>query len=222
MSGDPFPSPSADGSAPAPSSPASVLRARDIRYVRDGRAILDGVSFDAAPGTVTAIVGPSGSGKSSLLAIVAGLESPDGGSVENPFGADRTALVLQAYGLVSLLTAAENVEMALQASPGLSRRRIRRRAAAALDSVGLAPVADHLTEALSGGQQQRVAIARALVVNPRLLLADEFTAELDPSSRERIDGMVRGLARDGATVIVATHDPLIAAAADHVVDLRAL
>ncbi|RKR73992.1 ABC transporter ATP-binding protein [Frondihabitans australicus] len=199
----------------------SVLLASGIRYVRDGRAILDDVSLWAPPGAVTAVIGPSGSGKSSLLAILAGLEQPDAGTVTNPFEASRTALILQAYGLVSLLTASENVEMALQADAGLSRRRIRRRAAAALAEVGLEPVADHLTEALSGGQQQRVAIARALVVAPRLLIADEFTAELDPVSRGRVDGMVRGLARGGATVVIATHDPAIAAAADHVLDLGA-
>lgn len=195
------------------------LVASEISYQRDGRSILDRVSVTALPGTVTAIIGPSGSGKSTLLAILAALDEPDSGTVSSPFVADETAVILQAYGLVSLLTAAENVEIALQSDARCGRREIRNRAADALDSVGLATVANHLTETLSGGQQQRVAIARALVTRPRLLIADEFSAELDRGTRDCVNELIQLVARGGGTVIVATHDADLAVTADQTLDL---
>jgi putative ABC transport system ATP-binding protein len=193
------------------------LVATGVSYARDGRQILAEVNVAAYPGEPLAVTGPSGSGKSTLLALLAGLEPPDAGTVTvdgRPVGRgvpDGFGLVLQGYGLVSVLTAAENVEVALQGR-GLSRDEVRDRAAAALAEVGLEGVADHLVEQLSGGQQQRVAVARALVVDPAVLLADEFTAELDADSRTRILALVLGVARRGALVVVATHDPEVAQA----------
>jgi len=186
-----------------------------LSYARDGRVILDAVTLAAFAGEPVAVTGPSGSGKSTLLALLAGLEPPDAGTVQvdgrRVDGAvpDGFGLVLQGYGLVAVLTAAENVEVALQGR-GLSRDEVRDRAAAALSEVGLDGVADHLVEQLSGGQQQRVAVARALAVDPAVLLADEFTAELDPESRTRILALVLGAARRGVLVVVATHDPEVA------------
>ncbi len=164
-------------------------------------------------------MGPSGSGKSSLLAILAGLEHPDAGCVRRPAG--QLALVLQAYGLASLLTAAENVEVALQAHATVSTTvsTIRRAAAAALDSVALTQYADHLVEELSGGQQQRVAIARALASMPQILFADEFTAELDHETKETALILILGVARRGGITVIATHDPEVAARCDTVVHL---
>jgi putative ABC transport system ATP-binding protein len=188
-----------------------------LSYARDGRQILSDVSVAAYPGEPVAVTGPSGSGKSTLLALLAGLEPPDAGTVHvdgRPLGSDVPdgfGLVLQGYGLVSVLTAAENVEVALQGR-GLTREEVRDRAAACLAEVGLEAVADHLVEQLSGGQQQRVAVARALVVDPSVLLADEFTAELDAQARTRILALVLGAARRGAVVVVATHDPQVAQA----------
>jgi putative ABC transport system ATP-binding protein len=197
------------------------LVATGISYARAGRVILDDVSIRARAGQVTGLVGPSGSGKTSLLAILAGLEQPDAGSVERPGSVDDLGLVLQAYGLASLLTAAENVEMPLQTGRhgALGPAAIRARAADALELVDLGAVAGHLTEELSGGQQQRVAIARAVVTEPRILLADEFTAELDHASRERAVELVFRTARRGGIVVIATHDPGIVAQCDHVVYL---
>ena len=129
----------------------------------------------------------------------------------------------QSFGLLSLLTAAENVELALQ---GLDRRRrpargrLREAARDALDTVGLSTRADNLVEELSGGEQQRVALARALVTSPDLLLADEPTAQLDPANRERVTELLLGLARSGATVVIATHDDDLSSRCTAVITLR--
>ena len=140
------------------------IRLTGIRFARGGRTIFDGLDLTIPPGRSTALVAPSGAGKSTLLALIAGLVEPDAGHVSTPFTAAETGLVLQAYGLAGLLTAAENIEVALQARRGLRRAEIRRRAAQVLEQVHLTAVADHLVEELSGGQQQRVAVARALAV----------------------------------------------------------
>ena len=197
--------------------------ADSVNYVRGGVTILDDVSVEAYRGQVLAIMGPSGSGKSSLLALLAGLERPDSGAVQvgdRPVDGvpDDFGVVLQGYGLVNLLTAAENVEIPLQAR-GVPAVAARARAAAALARVGLAHVADHLVEELSGGQQQRVAIARAFVVEPTVLIADEMTAELDTGTKDVIAGLVLALAADGAAVVLATHDPELAARCHRVVRL---
>jgi ABC-type lipoprotein export system ATPase subunit len=203
-------------------APAGPLVADRVGYRRGGRTILDAVSLTARPGESLAVVGPSGSGKSSLLALLAGLESPDSGTVRRePLDAPM-GLILQAYGLCGLLTAAENVEIALQrqvAAGTLTRDEVQRRAAAALGAVGLEQVAEHLVEELSGGQQQRVAIARALVDDPQIVLADEFTAELDHDSKQRVLERVLAVTDRGGIVVIATHDPQIAARCRHVLRL---
>jgi ABC-type lipoprotein export system ATPase subunit len=187
-----------------------------VQYVRGGRTILDDVSVSAYPYEVLAITGPSGSGKSSLLALLAGLEPPDAGAIERSIPAhgegvpDGYGLVLQGYGLVSVLSAAENIEIVLQARR-TKAADLRDRTEDLLSALGLAEVGDHLVEQLSGGQQQRVAIARALVTEPTVLLADELTAELDHASRERVLALVFDLAERGATVVICTHDPELAA-----------
>jgi predicted ABC-type transport system involved in lysophospholipase L1 biosynthesis ATPase subunit len=210
--------------ADAVAIPADALVVDAVSYARNGRTILDHVSVVATPGSSLAVVGPSGSGKSSLLALMAVLERPDSGTVRhdpNGGAAAVTGLILQGYGLVSVLTAAENVEVPLQAGAAgpLTRSEVRARAATALDSVGLTAVADHLIEELSGGQQQRVAIARALVLEPTVLFADELTAELDHEWKDHVVDLVLGVARGGGTVVLATHDLEIAARCDRVVRL---
>jgi ABC-type lipoprotein export system ATPase subunit len=130
----------------------------------------------------------------------------------------EVGLVLQGHGLVSLLTAAENVALPLQAPgrPRTPRAEIRSRVQEALAEVGLGPVADHLVEALSGGQQQRVAVARALVTGPSLLIADEPTAALDAENREHVADLLFALPARGTAVVIATHDTTLAARADRV------
>jgi putative ABC transport system ATP-binding protein len=207
----------------AASGPPTLVADR-VSYRRGGRTVLDEVSVNAYPGEVLAITGPSGSGKSSLLALLAGLEPPDDGTVSRvgpqPEGTVPAGygLVLQGYGLVSVLSAAENVEVVLQGQ-GMERHDILDRAEDALAVLGLEDVADHLVEQLSGGQQQRVAIARALVIEPAVLLADELTAELDHASRLRVLDRVFALAEKGSTVVICTHDPDVAARCHRQIEL---
>lgn len=198
------------------------VTATDLCFRRVGRAIVDHVSLTAHPGQLLGITGPSGSGKSSLLALLAGLDQPDSGTVQRDPPNARIGLVLQSYGLANLLTAAENVEIALQphlAAGTVSRVELRRRAAAQLDAVGLTEVSDHLVEELSGGQQQRVAVARALVTRPDILIADEFAAELDHHAKQTVLNLVLDHAHNGGIAVLATHDAAIADRCDHVVHL---
>ncbi len=129
------------------------------------------------------------------------------------------AVVLQNYGLVSLLTAAENIEVALRAQGQTPAESIPA-ARSALAQVGLEPQADQLVEELSGGQQQRTAVARALALRPQLLIADEPTAELDANSRANVLARMFGVARDGGALILATHDPEVAERCDNVLELH--
>ncbi len=186
-----------------------------------GRDIIVAFSLEVAPGERVALMGPSGSGKTTLLTTLAGLLPPAAGRVlvgGGPVGErrDRVALVFQSYGLLSLLTAAENVEVALRAA-GCSPAEAMGRAAAVLRRLKVDAFADHLVEELSGGQQQRVAVARALALRPEVLLADEPTAEQDPGHREIVLEELMGVA---ATLIVATHDPDVAKLCDRIVELR--
>jgi putative ABC transport system ATP-binding protein len=199
-----------DPPARRPLAPGPVI-ADAVSYARNGRSILDTVSVLVPPGESLAVVGPSGSGKSSLLALLAGLERPDSGAVRRT--AARAGLILQGYGLVSVLTAAENVEVPLQAGVrgDLAAPAVRAAAADVLDSVGLTPVTDHLIEELSGGQQQRVAIARALAIDPDVVFADEVTAELDHEWKEQVVELLLDVAQRGGIVVLATHDLEIAA-----------
>lgn len=205
-----------------------VLAGTGLRYAVGDRTILDGVSVNASSGRVLAVRGPSGSGKSSLLAMLGGLIAPSAGTVTldgAPVGPDsdlalrrRFGLVLQGYGLVAALTARENIAVVLQAA-GVPRSEVRARVDAVLEGVGLAPVADHLVEDLSGGQQQRVAVARALVTAADVLLADEPTAELDADNRGLIVSLLVERARAGAVVLIASHDPDVVDVCDDVLDL---
>jgi ABC-type lipoprotein export system ATPase subunit len=206
----------------------AALTGTDLGYAVGGRTILKGISVTAAAGRALAVRGPSGSGKSSLLALLAGLTAPSAGTVmigdavvapDSDLGLRRRfGLVLQGYGLVAALSAHENVAVVLQAA-GVPRDEVSSRVESVLERVGLGLVAEHLVEDLSGGQQQRVAVARALVTGAEVLLADEPTAQLDAENRGLIVGLLLERARAGAVVVIASHDPDVVAACDDVLDL---
>jgi putative ABC transport system ATP-binding protein len=195
---------------------------------------LRGVDLDVAPGEFVALTGASGSGKSTLLHLAAGLDRPTAGTVRlggidlARLGDDqrtllrrqRVGLVFQSFHLLDMLSAEENVALPL-AICGRAGAEARRRAARALDLVGLARRGRHRPHELSGGEQQRVAIARALVNDPLLLLADEPTGSLDSVQGARIIELLRGLADERRqTLLLVTHDTGHAALADRVVTLR--
>ena len=188
---------------------------------------LGGVDLTVRPGELVAVTGHSGAGKTTLLSVLAGVTRPDAGRVlagDVPVDgleaavAAGIALVPQGNGLAAVLTAHENVLLPLIAR-GVSPRRAPGRASAALAAVGLAEVHQHLVEELSGGQQQRVAVARGLALASPVLLADEPTSELDHTNREIVLHLLRARAAEGAAVVMTTHDPEAAAAADRVVHL---
>jgi putative ABC transport system ATP-binding protein len=209
------------------------LSATGIELRRDRRTILAGVDITVPAGHIAALTGPSGSGKTSLLTVLAALQSPDRGNLyyngqtvtprtRDPWNG-RVQIAHQSFGLLSLLTAAENVELAAQGLPKArrpDRRALRAAAGNALNSVGLAARADHLVDELSGGEQQRIALARAISTEPDLILADEPTAQLDAENRERITDLLLDRARNGATVVVATHDREFTDRCDLVFTLR--
>jgi putative ABC transport system ATP-binding protein len=183
-------------------------------------------SLSIGLGDYVAIVGPSGSGKTTLLSMLGGMLSPDSGTVwfgdqslyELPIE-DRTALrrermgfVFQTFNLIPYLTAIENVQVPLFLS-GQPKAVQRDRAEMLLTKVGLGNRMDHKPGELSTGQQQRVAIARTLANDPRLILADEPTGNLDPDSRETVLSMFDEFVAEGRTVVVVTHDPAAAARA---------
>jgi putative ABC transport system ATP-binding protein len=187
-----------------------------------GRRILDDVSLDLAPGTFTALTGPSGAGKTTLLWVLAGALSPTSGTVAYAGShlTDREAaaregimLVPQGIALVAPLTARENIVVALMVL-GVPSQEAHHRADTALEEVRLDGSGDHLVEELSGGQQQRVSVARALALRKSVLLADEPTSELDASTREPIVALLRAEADAGAVVLMATHDTWCADQAD--------
>src|SRR5262245_5314864 len=201
-----------------------LLTAQQVGHRVRGRTILTDISLDVRPGERIALTGPSGSGKTTLLTILAGLIAPttgqvrlDGRSVTDPAVRGRISLVLQGSGLIGLLTAAENVEVALRASGHRPADAIRI-AAGTLESLGLGPFTDHLVGRLSGGQQQRVAVARGLALRPAVLLADEPTAEQDAEHEEVVLRQVLNV-EDGAAVVIATHDPDVAKRCDRVLTL---
>ena len=195
--------------------------------------VLHHVDLDVAQGEFLALMGPSGSGKTTLLNLIGGLDSPSGGSIAvggqriDKLGASALAkwrasqvgFVFQFYNLMPMLSAQRNVELPLLLTR-LSAAERRKRAAIALELVGLADRASHKPGELSGGQQQRVSIARAIVSDPTLLVCDEPTGDLDRQSAQDVLALLRALNRDhGKTIVMVTHDPKAAEYANHTLHL---
>ena len=195
--------------------PLVEARALEKEYAGDGSATvaLHSATCVVSAGARIAVVGPSGSGKTTLLHLLGGLDEPSRGVIDWPALGERPGLrpgpvsfVFQAPSLLPALTAVENVELPLlllRVEPALARERALR----ALESMGLASLGAALPEELSGGQAQRVGAARALVTQPRLLLADEPTGQLDRAAAdELLDALMRALDASGGALVLATHD----------------
>lgn len=196
---------------------------------------LRGVSLEIAQGEFLALAGPSGSGKTTLLNLIGCLDSVTSGTIlmdgeplsslgqkeRNRARQKKIGFVFQSYNLIPVLSARENVALALQLFRGITDREIDRRVMEILAEVGLAGLEDRKPMELSGGQQQRVSVARALVKKPPLVLADEPTANLDSRTGEEILALMEGLNRvHGTTFIFSTHDPMVMSHARRLVRLH--
>jgi putative ABC transport system ATP-binding protein len=209
-----------------------AIRARNVTLSLGAVHILKGIDLDVAHGESLAILGASGSGKSSLMAVLSGLERASGGSVTIA-GADysvldedalararrgRVGIVLQSFHLLPTMTALENVAVPLELA-GESDAFIR--AARELEAVGLGHRLDHYPTQLSGGEQQRVAIARAMAPGPAILFADEPTGNLDATTGEAVvELLFERRATTSATLLIITHDPALATRCDRIVEMR--
>ena len=214
-----------------------VIDATDLSkvYPLRGQTVhaLRSATMQVEAGEYVAIVGPSGSGKSTLLTLLGGLDRPTSGSVSvggQPLAnlddrrltrlrLERIGFVFQRFHLLPVLSARENVELPM-AELGVGSRTRRERALELLDYVGLADRAGHRANELSGGEMQRVAIARALANRPMLILADEPTGELDAATGRSVLDLFGRVNADGATLVVVTHDDVLAREARRVVRMR--
>ena len=216
---------------PATQAAKPIIEIRDLRkvYRRDRQevTVLDGINLDVPDGAFEALMGPSGSGKTTLLNLIAGIDSPTSGSIKvagedigklgetarASWRSHNIGFIFQFYNLMPVLTAFENVELPLLLTK-LSKAERRRRVEVALKLVALTDRADHTPRQLSGGQQQRVAIARAIVADPKIIVADEPTGDLDRKSAEEVLALLRTLNEKlGKTIVMVTHDPHAAEAA---------
>jgi len=215
--------------------PAPVIVLKDVTLSLRGNAgmveILHGISLEVGSGETLGLIGPSGSGKSSLLMVMGGLENATGGTVEvlgqdltsmtedqlARFRRDHMGVVFQSFNLIPTMTALENVATPLELA---GHRDAFERARAELEAVGLGHRADHYPAQMSGGEQQRVALARASAPRPDVLLADEPTGNLDGRNGDAIMDMLFGLRdRHGATLVLVTHSNALAQRCDRVVRL---
>jgi putative ABC transport system ATP-binding protein len=215
----------------------NVVEARGVRKTYDSEAApvraLRGVDLDVPAGEFVAIMGPSGCGKSTLLNLIAGLDVPSDGEIilagESLAGKDESALarmrrvhigiVFQFFNLLEGMTVLENVTLPAVIA-GSSRRAAESRARDLLDLLGLGDKAKNAPGSLSGGQRQRLAIARALSTEPTLVLADEPTGALDTAGGQEILELFRRLHIGGQAILMVTHDPAVAAAAQRIVRMR--
>jgi putative ABC transport system ATP-binding protein len=203
----------------------AMVDVKDVRKIyRRGAeevVVLDGLNLQVEEGDFAALMGPSGSGKTTLLNLVAGIDKPTSGDVVvagtnvallnetqlADYRSHNVGFIFQFYNLIPVLNATENVELPLLLTH-LSKNERRERALTALKVVGLADRAKHLPKQLSGGQEQRVAIARAIVTDPRVLVADEPTGDLDATSAEEILELMETLNKEHKkTIVMVTHDP---------------
>jgi len=197
---------------------SAIVKLADVYKSFGSNQVLKGVSLDVAKGEMIAVIGASGSGKSTALRCIDRLETIDRGTIEvcgirvDDPKVDlhqlrrEVGIVFQSYNLFAHLTVEENIMLALRHVKKLGRDEARRVAMGVLDQVGLAQKADAYPEQLSGGQQQRVAIARSLAMSPKVMLFDEVTSALDPQLTCEVLRVMEDLAKDGMTMLLVTHE----------------
>ncbi len=215
--------------------PLVEIRGLTKAYTRGKQSVevLHDINLDIPTGDFVALMGPSGSGKTTLLNLIGGLDSPTGGVLKvdgdrieehssdelAAWRAETVGFIFQSYNLMPVLTAQKNVELPLLLTDMSASERTRR-ASVALELVGLSDRASHKPNELSGGQQQRVAIARALVSDPKILICDEPTGDLDRKTADEILGLLQRLNQEfGKTIVMVTHDPAAAKFAKRLVHL---
>jgi putative ABC transport system ATP-binding protein len=214
----------------------SIVQARRLRKVYHGAdevEALRGIDLEVERGEMVAIVGPSGSGKTTLLNCLSGLDGFDGGQVvvdgqdlstmtdraRTAYRSKNMGFVFQAFNLLPVLSAVENVEIPLLLQ-NLNSRDSRRRSLEMLETLGLAHRANHRPDQLSGGEQQRVAVARALVHKPAVVWADEPTGNLDTEVTQVIVELLVRMNKDGQTIVLVTHNPVVAERAARILHMR--
>jgi polar amino acid transport system ATP-binding protein len=197
---------------------SAIVKLGDVYKSFGSNQVLKGVSLEVAKGEMIAVIGASGSGKSTALRCIDRLETIDRGTIEvcgirvDDPKVDlhqlrrEVGIVFQSYNLFAHLTVEENIMLALRHVKKLGRDEARRVAMGVLDQVGLAQKADAYPEQLSGGQQQRVAIARSLAMSPKVMLFDEVTSALDPQLTGEVLRVMEDLAKDGMTMLLVTHE----------------
>ncbi|QIE23919.1 Glutamine transport ATP-binding protein GlnQ [Caballeronia sp. SBC1] len=197
---------------------SAIVKLGDVYKSFGSNQVLKGVSLEVAKGEMIAVIGASGSGKSTALRCIDRLETIDRGTIEvcgirvDDPKVDlhqlrrEVGIVFQSYNLFAHLTVEENIMLALRHVKKLGRDEARRVAMSVLDQVGLAQKADAYPEQLSGGQQQRVAIARSLAMSPKVMLFDEVTSALDPQLTGEVLRVMEDLAKDGMTMLLVTHE----------------
>ena len=221
---------------PGVEGPTVRIRGLDFSYEESGRSsqVLFEIDLDIWPGEVVLLTGPSGCGKTTLLTLIGGLRTVQAGELTvlghelhacDPGGLVEVrrhiGFIFQLHNLLEFLTARQNVQMALQLHPGLTRAEIALTAGRMLELVGLGPWREAYPAQLSGGQKQRVSIARALASGPRLVLADEPTSALDSQSGREVVELLLRLAREqGCPILMVTHDTRIADVADRIIRME--
>ena len=231
-----YPTPHKTRLVPDSEITAPVIDLDDVKLTLGSKAapvdILKGISLQIAPGKTVGVLGPSGAGKTSLLMVMAGLESVTSGQInlvgtqitnmeEDELAAlrrDTVGIVFQAFRLIPSMTALQNVAIPLELA---GHPDADRAAAAALEDVGLGHRLTHFPDQMSGGEQQRVAIARALAPQPRILLADEPTGNLDSATGDKVINIMFDNARDaGAALVLVTHDVKLASRCDRIIRIE--
>lgn len=212
----------------------AVIQLENVTFTYDTQTtVLNGLNYSFDAGKIYAVTGRSGAGKTTLLSLLSGLASPTGGSIyyqnkdiegidKYDYRSKNVGVVFQSFNLIYNLSAVENIVLSMDIA-GIkgSEKQKKENARALLQSVGISgEEAERRVLKLSGGQQQRVAIARALSYNPDVLLADEPTGNLDEQTQDEILAILKDLAAQGKCVIVVTHSPAVAAAADEVYRLQ--